>query len=220
MNNHPNAKRKELKMTNRSMNLAVSAPRRFATMRAAKPFLGLAAIALLAVLSLGAGRAKADTIQTFDLTGTWDGYAPAGETISGTVTIDTTLGLFTAADVIAGGPSPFTFVDITQQPSGSSDAYADIDNAAGTTTFFLYIDAANLVGYSGGPGCADTLPAQTTCSSTSGLTPQNAVSTEFWGFNSLALSAASPSSAPEPGTVLLMGAAFLFAGLLRKLRRT
>ncbi len=206
-------------MTNRSIDLAVSAPRRSATMRAAKPFLGLAAIALLVVLSLGTVGAKADTIQTFDLTGTFDSYAPGGETISGTVTIDTTLGLITAADVIAGGPSPFTFVDITRQLIGSTDAYADIDNAAGTTTFFLYIDAANLVGYSGGLGCGDHPPGFI-CQSASGLTPQNANNAQFWGFNSLALSAPSPSSAPEPGTVLLMASAFLFTGLLRKLRRT
>jgi len=79
MSNHRNAKRKELKMTNRSIDLAVSAPRRSATMRAAKPFLGLAAIALLVVLSLGTVGAKADTIQTFDLTGTFDSYAPGGK---------------------------------------------------------------------------------------------------------------------------------------------
>lgn len=107
---------------------------------------------LLAVLvvAIGAPVANADSI--FDV----NGSAPDGSIITGTFTIDTTLGVITAADVIFGAPASTTQTNVIAQGQGLKIAGqygGTIRNASNTIDMqFSLVDGGTLVGYAGGTG--------------------------------------------------------------------
>lgn len=99
--------------------------------------------------SCGTSKA-ADTIQTFDLSGVFQ----SGTELGGTITVDTTAGLVTAADITLSGSEDFTLNDVGSQSDtgGYYPAYTvEFYSLAGFSPIFeLAIDGSSLVGYDGG----------------------------------------------------------------------
>ncbi len=109
------------------------------------------AIALTAVLyAIGTGSAMADSV--FDVSGTFTD----GPDLSGTITINTSTGLITSADLQTDGA---TFDDILGQDGTSFPGhwYAAINAPGFPGDLQLVFDASSLVNYSGG-----SLSTQTT----------------------------------------------------------
>jgi hypothetical protein len=111
--------------------------------------------ALLALMLLAPCLAAADTITTFDVSGTCMPEAPfTGTTFSGTLTIDVTAGTVTAIDVTFQGLSPFNTV---VESFGESNSNWVLDAENGTVgddfslTFTTTHTPASLVGFTGGP---------------------------------------------------------------------
>jgi hypothetical protein len=114
-------------------------------------------LALLIVLGAAAcGVTQADVITTFVASG--DFGPPAGPPVTfidfgGTITIDTTIGQVTAADIKLGFQSPATTVTFTgitptfHNPMGPTDIV--LFNGAGDL-FSFQVNASDLVGYTGG----------------------------------------------------------------------
>jgi hypothetical protein len=113
---------------------------------------------ILALMAGAAGHAKAGLIRTFDAEGTFDD----GATLSGTLSIDTTIGTVTSANLVVGAPDSLDFIDIQFQ--GGNIYPGDYFIQAGTTpsglpNLLLVLPTDSLVGYSGGPIGSDTNPA-------------------------------------------------------------
>ncbi len=107
------------------------------------------------------GPARADTITTFAASGTFIN----GGVLSGTVTIDTTVGSLTGLDLAVNGPQPDTFdstnsqfgFDANYPKAGTSDifAYHNINDGV-APQIDLFIAGSTLVGYQGGILQSDT----------------------------------------------------------------
>ena len=109
----------------------------------------LAAVAALSV----AYPAKANTINTFNVSGTCTPIAPfTGTTFAGTITIDVTAGSVTAIDISFQGLSPFNTI-FKSQPVGTSDWSVGATNGE---SYFLSLafttghTPGSLVGFTGG----------------------------------------------------------------------
>jgi hypothetical protein len=156
-----------------------------------------------------------DTVKTFDLEGSFAN----GDSITGTVTIDTTLGfvLDGQANLVSGGSLVSTF----SAPVGAgllifpglSPAYVIQSN--GSNGYLLNIAAAanSLVDYPGGNICAENTGLSCPLSD---IFKDNAFVS-----NATTGSLTVPSSVPEPSSLLLLGtgAAGLFGSLRRKFHR-
>ena len=99
------------------------------------------------LLTAGACLATADTIQTFDLSASFGGASSNGTngspfSLSGTVTIDTTIGSVTSEQ--------FSFGSFDIQSQGLESASYLVTSADFVYTLYLLIPTASLVGYSGG----------------------------------------------------------------------
>jgi hypothetical protein len=156
---------------------------------------------LLAVLvvAIGAPVAYADSVN-FAV----NGSAPDGSIITGTITIDTTLAVITAADVIFGPPASTTQTNVVSQ---GQDFYiagqygGGIRNASNTIDFnFSFPDGGTLVGYAGGTGFGNLF----------NLTANTAydIGTTY---------ALAP--VPEPGTLALMLSGVGLVGLMLGMRK-
>ena len=169
----------------------------------------LFAVTAVAALSV-AYPAKANTITTFNVSGTCTPVAPlTGTTFAGTLTIDVTAGTVTAIDVTFQGLSPF--YAITQsQPFQTSNWHLAARNGGGLVNellldFTTRHTPPSLVGFTGGtilPGTnVVTLPFTLVYDITGG-------------------SITAPASVPDAGsTVSLLGCALLgLDALRRKLR--
>jgi hypothetical protein len=117
-----------------------------------KILLALTAVAALSV----AYPAKANTITTFNVSGTCTPLAPfTGTTFGGTLTIDVTAGTVTAIDVSFQGLSPFNTI-LLSQPFGTSDWVVTAGNGVSQTSHVLFLDfttghtPGSLVGFTGG----------------------------------------------------------------------
>ena len=106
-------------------------------------------LAILPTLT-AAGSARADVIDVFNLTGTFDN----GSTLSGTINVDVTTGVATSLDAIADGFGISHIITQFSQsgeytvgaaPSGNNDAH-----------FLLMFPIADLIGYNGGDLSTDT----------------------------------------------------------------
>jgi hypothetical protein len=114
------------------------------------------AVLLIGLLAVAAGSVRADAITTFDASG--DFGPPAGPPITfisftGTITIDTTIGQVTAADITLGFQNPFTDVTFTGiTPTGhNGSGPTDITLLdPGGDVFSFQVDASDLVDYPGG----------------------------------------------------------------------
>lgn len=193
--------------------------RKFLT-QTARPGLRVLSIALLAV-SAYAG-------EIFSVSGTFDG----GDTLSGTITIDTTgSGGILSADLTVdpvvvsypfdSAPTSGAFEQFTTLSSSTSYFYEATFSGSGTSSLTLDIDtgADTFAGYTGGNLCSDT----TYCGGSGNETYFNPFTTADPPLMSGGLTdiGPSPSSAPEPSGVLLTitGAGAVLA-LRRRKRRT
>ena len=154
--------------------------------------------------------ARADVITTFQASGS----VTDGSTISGTLTIDTTTGIITAADVIFGAPASTIQTNVVAQvphyyvPNSVS---VNIRNAASTTDFDFSIPTptSSLIGYLGSTDSAAFLAAN----------PGNLYNlTTSTGYDELTSFALTPT--PEPASFALFaggGLVLLFVFRLRTL---
>jgi hypothetical protein len=112
-------------------------------------------LALVSLLGLGVTQpAKANTITTFNVSGTCFGVAPGltGTTFSGTLTIDVTAGTVTALDVIFQGLSPFNTI-VLSNTVPQSDWFVSAGNSGFEVLRLLFTTGhtpGSLVGFTGG----------------------------------------------------------------------
>jgi hypothetical protein len=158
-------------------------------------------------LSLGLLALVAPSLVRADSIFTASGTFQDNSTLSGTLTIDTSTGLITAAALIVQyniSPSLTEhFTDILGQTGPASvdlegDHFSDV---------FLYIDALTLMGYTGGPICSTTVAC--VGSVVSEVSPANGITGV--PFNDFLVSGTltAPSATPEPPTMVLLGASLL-----------
>lgn len=156
----------------------------------------LAAATLLFTASLAA---HADTLTTWDLNGSLQN----GGSVSGTIELDSTTGMFTDADFTAttsSGTYDFTSAAFTQGLY-SGIYFAFYDGSSGAT-FGLGIPDTSAVGFTGSAMCSSTIPCSTLASS---------LSDPIDGVDELTTGTLTPavSVTPEPSSLLLLGTGVL-----------
>lgn len=157
---------------------------------------GLAVIGTL-IGGLAAGSARADVITTFNATGTF----ADGATLSGTVTIDSTTGVMTAADLGISAPDNLTLTNLYFQEANYplSGIYEGAVNAGPTYPVLIFgMPVSTLDGYDGG----DLL---STSQTTSGYT--SALYLSSTDINPLSQGTLSP--VPEPSSIVVLSTAAL-----------
>jgi hypothetical protein len=172
-------------------------------------------IVAAAMLS-GALVAHADTISTFNLSG----IQSMGSSIVGTLTIDTTSGLFTAGDFTVntqGGHFLFDSAPFEQLPG----VYQNIvfQDSAGDQTIFAF-PTNSFVNYTGGNLCAGTCTFGSSSESSAFIPPPTNPVLQRYGFTgSLTfVSSTSTSTVPEPSSIALVASGLLGAVTLRRRR--
>jgi PEP-CTERM motif len=149
---------------------------------------------LLAMVAVAApGSARADVIDVFTLIGAFDN----GSTLSGSVTVDITIGEARALDALADGS---TFDDInTQFSDGTNYILAATPSGVVSPHLFLGFTIADLVGYTGGPLSTGSRVDDLTGGGATRLTSGSAVF--------------ASSTVPEPSTWALMILGFAGVGV-------
>ncbi len=138
---------------------------------------------------------------TFDASGTFED----GATLSGTMTIDTTVGQVTAVNLVVSAPDSLdlTFVQYQSNTSYSGDYFIQTGpTATGLPNFLVVLPVTTLVGYSGGSIGSTTQPA-------------NSIESNVYPVTTLTVG--SLSAVPEPSSLVLAGTAGL--GLWTRRRR-
>jgi hypothetical protein len=144
------------------------------------------------------------------------GTTADGATLGGTVTIDTTAGTVTAANVTLGAPdtSTYTFIQAGTGPSAPVYVIQLGTAASGNPRMGLLVPGTTLVGYAGGALC-----------STSALCTDVTSYVFFGGDNPIDLTAGSltpvppPPSTPAPPTWALIGLAILLLAAFTAMSR-
>lgn len=163
----------------------------------------LLTVACLAIIALAGENARASILQ-FSVDGSGAPVNPPNSlVISGTVGIDTTLGTLVSSDLVISDAGIFdgTYDIVGQQGTVSVDGLTSVYIALTGPPLpgdqlLLVIDGATLVGFNGGKTCFKDFLV--TCSEVSGVTD---------GHTGFQFSASiSPVAAPEPSTLVLIGA--------------
>ena len=156
------------------------------------------------IVAVGAPNAQADTVTTFDVSGTVEPAVSflTGTTFSGTLTIDVTSGAITAVDITFPGLPIFDRL-VFQGPDGS-DWDVSARTSIGVVGLFLSFTTAptpgSLVGFTGGT-----------------ITGREVIDAlEDPLYNVTGGSVTAPTATPEPSTVALM---LLGVGLVFVLRK-
>jgi PEP-CTERM motif len=144
--------------------------------------------------------ARADTFQLFNVTGTFDN----GSVLSGTTTIDTTLGTVTNTDFVVSGPFAATFINDIYGLFSNSTEYIIYSRDAFDDFLVLNLQSGSLVGYQGG-GISNFSFTD---------------STDSGAFATLVSGQVTPAPSgvtPEPSTLVLFGTGMLgLAGVARR----
>ncbi len=144
--------------------------------------------------------AYADTYQTFNLISN----GADGAYTTGTLTLDSSLNLFTAANLTVTGSDDYS-APLTKITESYSDG-AVIEGPG--LDFDLYLPISGLGNYQGGPICSQSLSCEGAYSSLGGTLQHD---------GTLSLAATTPSSmTPEPTSLILFGTGLLgLAGALK-----
>jgi hypothetical protein len=145
-------------------------------------------LALLATLA-GPSAARADVTEVFNLFGEFDNDS----TLSGTVTIDTTIGTATAIYAFANG---FEFKNIATQAPQGMEYLVEAESAGDAAQLSLVFGVGSLVGYGGSSLSRDTRIGSTIFLTAGGANP------------------AESSPVPEPSSWALMIVGLACVGFL------
>lgn len=155
---------------------------------------------LAAPLALSTLAAHADTLTTFDLNVTLAQTLNYGTSVTGTITVDESLGIITNVNVTSGGRLENFGYILSQGQSGTGYT---VDTAGTDTDLFdFFIPTLNLGTYTGSPitGTLASMP--------------------FAG--TLTVTPVSPAATPEPSSIALLGTGLvgMFGVARRKFQTT
>jgi hypothetical protein len=159
-------------------------------------------VLVVALVGPGLFVASADTITTFNVSGTF----ADSSALSGTITINTTTGAITGASLVIGA-NTYSFLQLAI-PLGS-EFFAQFTTTSAFTFPFLdlFFPSASLVGYTGGALCTSSGPC-------ANPTQYGAVAG-----TSIYLTQGSSVAAPEPSALILLSAGLIGLGLVARKRQ-
>ena len=173
-------------------------------------------VATIALLFAASIPVLADTITTFQLSGVLAHGNNSG-LASGFVDIDTTAGIYTAADItVIDTLGTFTFTTLDYAVVNST-VFAEY--LVTTHAFFtLVTPGTSLVGFNGSPLC--TSVARADCTAADGATYYSSNLVPSFDFDSVISGQLIPVATPEPPGLLLMATGFLGAAHTALRRRS
>jgi PEP-CTERM motif len=155
------------------------------------------ATALLA----GGGSARADNVETFDVSGTFTDST----TVSGTVVVDTTTGVFESGNLTYLGTDYDVLYDAASLPSSGAYQFVLTTGSGLNPSLDFALVGSSLVGFDGGPLCSVTDVCGIYASA---YEP---------GAGALLLESGTVSATPEPSSLMLVGTGLLgSAGVVRR----
>jgi hypothetical protein len=168
------------------------------------------ALALAVVLGLMAllasGTVRADSTATLDVAGTFSN----GDTLSGTVTLDTTTGTVESVSLSSSSMPDTLFTTYFVSPQAYDDILIATYSPVISEEIGLEIPTDDLVGYTGGPLCSLSDP----CGAINYNEDSNEYNPEFFF-----LQQGSLTPTPEPSSLLLFGTGIALICMATLVRR-